>query len=66
MYLVTFWILLTFLCTENKCKSLGEQVTIESSIPFIPFLVISLSNPLQSVLLAAVPETGENVAGEEL
>lgn len=66
MYLVTFWILLTFLYTENKCKSLGEQVTIKSSIPFIPFLVISLSNTLQSLLLAAVPETGENVAGEEL
>lgn len=45
MYLVTLLDFTDCSCAENKCKSLGEQVTIEGSIPFIPFLLISLSNP---------------------
>lgn len=60
------FILLAVLCTENKCKALGEQVTTEGPIPFILFLSFlfqTLIVALQSLLLAAVPETGESVAG---
>lgn len=63
------FILLAVLCTENKCKSLGEQVTIEGLIPFVLFLSFlfqTLIVALRSLLLAAVPETGEGVAGGEL
>lgn len=40
-----YWTFLLVPSTENKCKSLWGQVTVKGSIPFIPFLAISLSNP---------------------